>query len=148
MHGGDCYRNEVNMDFSINVNPLGIPEEIADAMQQSLTQAMVYPDPQCQALRQAIGGVYQKDAACIVCGNGASDLLLAFARAFMPKKALLPVPGFSGYAYALKSIGCHVALFDTKEDEDFALSEAFLDRIRSEAPDLVLEQAILPLLRR
>lgn len=79
MHGGDCYRNEVNMDFSINVNPLGIPEEIADAMQQSLTQAMVYPDPQCQALRQAIGGVYQKDAACIVCGNGASDLLLAFA---------------------------------------------------------------------
>ena len=36
MHGGDCYRNEVNMDFSINVNPLGIPEEIADAMQQSL----------------------------------------------------------------------------------------------------------------
>ena len=138
MHGGDCYRNEVNMDFSINVNPLGIPEEIADAMQQSLTQAMVYPDPQCQALRQAIGGVYQKDAACIVCGNGASDLLLAFARAFMPKKALLPVPGFSGYAYALKSIGCHVALFDTKEDEDFALSEAFLDRIRSEAPDLVI----------
>ena len=123
MHGGDCYRNEVNMDFSINVNPLGIPEEIADAMQQSLTQAMVYPDPQCQALRQAIGGVYQKDAACIVCGNGASDL---------------PVPGFSGYAYALKSIGCHVALFDTKEDEDFALSEAFLDRIRSEAPDLVI----------
>lgn len=138
MHGGDCYRNEVNMDFSINVNPLGIPEEIADAMQQSLTQAMVYPDPQCQVLRQAIGGVYQKDAACIVCGNGASDLLLAFARAFMPKKALLPVPGFSGYAYALKSIGCHVALFDTKEDEDFALSEAFLDRIRSEAPDLVI----------
>ena len=138
MHGGDCYRNEVNMDFSINVNPLGIPEEIADAMQQSLTQAMVYPDPQCQALRQAIGRVYQKDAACIVCGNGASDLLLAFARAFMPKKALLPVPGFSGYAYALKSIGCHVALFDTKEDEDFALSEAFLDRIRSEAPDLVI----------
>lgn len=60
MHGGDCYRNEVNMDFSINVNPLGIPEEIADAMQQSLTQAMVYPDPQCQALRQAIGGVYQR----------------------------------------------------------------------------------------
>ena len=92
MHGGDCYRNEVNMDCSINVNPLGIPEEISDAMQQSLTQAMVYPDPQCQAPFQAIGGVYQKDAACIVCGNGASDLLLAFARAFMPKKALLPVP--------------------------------------------------------
>ena len=43
MHGGDCYRNEVNMDFSINVNPLGIPEEVTDAMQQALMQAMVYP---------------------------------------------------------------------------------------------------------
>lgn len=138
MHGGDCYRNEVNMDFSINVNPLGIPEKVADAMQQALAKAQIYPDPQCGELRQTIGRVYQKDPACIVCGNGASDLLLGFVRAFMPRKALLAAPGFSGYTYALKSIGCHISSFYTKEEEDFALTEAFLERIRSDAPDLVI----------
>ncbi len=138
MHGGDCYRNEVNMDFSINVNPLGIPEEVADAMQQALAKARIYPDPWCGELRQAIGRVYEKDPACIVCGNGASDLLLGFVRAFMPKKAVLVAPGFSGYAYVLKSIGCEMVSFYSKEEEDFALTEDFLEFIREERPDLVI----------
>jgi hypothetical protein len=25
IHGGDIYNNKVNMDFSVNINPLGIP---------------------------------------------------------------------------------------------------------------------------
>ena len=26
IHGGDIYNNKVNMDFSVNINPLGIPD--------------------------------------------------------------------------------------------------------------------------
>ena len=36
MHGGDRYRNEVNIDFSINVNPSGIAPKIQQAMQEAL----------------------------------------------------------------------------------------------------------------
>ena len=32
-HGGDIYRNKVNIDFSVNLNPLGIQEEVLNAVQ-------------------------------------------------------------------------------------------------------------------
>ena len=28
IHGGDIYRNDVKVDFSVNVNPLGIPKAV------------------------------------------------------------------------------------------------------------------------
>ena len=31
-HGGDRYRNRVEYDFSINVNPLGMPEVLRKAL--------------------------------------------------------------------------------------------------------------------
>ena len=32
-HGGDIYRNQVRLDFSVNVNPLGMPESVRQALQ-------------------------------------------------------------------------------------------------------------------
>ena len=32
IHGGDIYNNKVNMDFSVNINPLGIPHSVKEAM--------------------------------------------------------------------------------------------------------------------
>ena len=34
-HGGDIYRNKVNMDFSVNLNPMGTPPEVLKAMQEA-----------------------------------------------------------------------------------------------------------------
>ena len=31
IHGGDIYNNKVNMDFSVNINPLGIPHSVKAA---------------------------------------------------------------------------------------------------------------------
>ena len=36
IHGGDIYRNQVEMDFSININPLGMPKAVADSLCQSV----------------------------------------------------------------------------------------------------------------
>ena len=27
-HGGDIYNNEVKLDFSVNINPLGMPDTV------------------------------------------------------------------------------------------------------------------------
>ncbi len=32
IHGGDIYSNDVKLDFSVNVNPLGIPEAVKTAL--------------------------------------------------------------------------------------------------------------------
>ena len=39
IHGGDIYNNKVNMDFSVNINPLGIPHSVYEAMRDALSYA-------------------------------------------------------------------------------------------------------------
>ena len=37
IHGGDIYNNKVNMDFSVNINPLGIPHSVKEAMSDAVS---------------------------------------------------------------------------------------------------------------
>ena len=36
IHGGDIYRNDVKVDFSVNVNPLGIPKAVEAALYEAV----------------------------------------------------------------------------------------------------------------
>lgn len=138
MHGGDRYRNEVNIDFSINVNPSGIAPKIQQAMQEALLLADVYPDEQCEALREVIAKQYAWESATILCGNGASELLLGFVRAYAPKRAVVVAPGFSGYLHALHSISCEICYFYAKEEQAFSLDDALLSFLEEQQPELVI----------
>ena len=48
IHGGDIYRNRIQIDFSVNINPLGIPEEVKDALHQAVDVCMQYPDMEAE----------------------------------------------------------------------------------------------------
>ena len=48
MHGGDIYRQQVTYDFSVNINPIGLPDAVRQVMENSGDLAMHYPDLQCQ----------------------------------------------------------------------------------------------------
>ena len=52
IHGGDIYNNKVNMDFSVNINPLGIPHSVKEAMSDALSYADRYPDMACSGLEK------------------------------------------------------------------------------------------------
>ena len=39
-HGGDIYRNPVKLDFSVNINPLGIPERVREALTQAVSECV------------------------------------------------------------------------------------------------------------
>ena len=54
-HGGDIYRNPVKFDFSVNINPLGIPERVREALTQAVSECTHYPDMEAEELLQAIG---------------------------------------------------------------------------------------------
>lgn len=36
VHGGDCYGREIELDYSININPLGMPEESKRAAREAV----------------------------------------------------------------------------------------------------------------
>ena len=136
VHGGDIYRNNVTLDFSVNLNPEPAPEEIMTAALRGLELMHNYPDPLQEELRAAIGGMTGAAAEDVVCGCGASELMMATVHAVRPKKALITSPCYAGYGYALRAANAEVAEYMLKEEADFALDAGFADCI-TEDTDIV-----------
>lgn len=74
IHGGDIYRNPHVTDFSVNSNPLGIPEAVLQAVRMNVENMVHYPDVWCTELRKAIGDFEKTEMEHILCGNGAAEL--------------------------------------------------------------------------
>ena len=91
IHGGDIYNNKVNMDYSVNINPLGMPDRVKRAMHDAVEHCDRYPDINCDRLRYAVA----KDRAEeVLFGNGASELFMAVVHAIKPRQAVIPIPSF------------------------------------------------------
>ena len=136
VHGGDIYRNNVTLDFSVNLNPEPAPEEIMTAALRGLELMHNYPDPLQEELRSAIGEMTGAAVEDVVCGCGASELMMATVHAVQPKKALIAAPCYAGYGYALRASGAEVTGYAVKEENDFALDEGFAECI-TEDTDIV-----------
>ena len=142
-HGGNIYKkakelgiseNQI-LDYSANISPLGIPSHIKKAMVDAIEGTINYPDPDCTALREAIGRQDGVEPDCVTCGNGGADLLYRLAFGLKPKKVLLPVPAFVEYEEAMTAAGARM-VYETM-DEDFHIREDMTERI-TENTDLVI----------
>ncbi|SHI21611.1 L-threonine O-3-phosphate decarboxylase [Sporobacter termitidis DSM 10068] len=134
IHGGDMegyileYGSEP-LDFSANCNPLGIPDGVPPAIAAAAAGADRYPDPLCRRLRAALSERLALPDSCILCGNGAADLIFRLALAAKPKTALVTAPTFAEYELALETAGCRVLRHALAPEAGFALTEALLARI-------------------
>lgn len=126
-HGGDIYRNQIRLDFSVNTNPLGMPDPVKEALHQAVEEAENYPDIRAQALSAAVAEQLQVQKEQLVFGNGASELFHAVLHAIKPSKILITVPSFLGYEEAAKAIDCEVIFYEMKKEENFCLTDRILD---------------------
>lgn len=126
-HGGDIYRNQIRLDFSVNTNPLGMPDPVKEALHQAVEEAENYPDIRAQALSAAVTEQLQVQKEQLVFGNGASELFHAVLHAIKPSKILIPVPSFLEYEEAAKAIDCEVIFYEMKKEENFCLTDRILD---------------------
>ena len=124
-HGGDIYgENKIILDFSVNTNPLSMPESVKREVLAHPEDFCRYPDSGCRKLRQALSGFYENQYGGraefspedFICGNGAADILYSLVFAMRPKKALLCEPTFGEYEEALKAAGCEIVKIDRGED--------------------------------
>lgn len=129
LHGGDIYRNNVKYDFSVNVNPLGMPEGAYEALIKGIKNSCVYPDPYCERLRGAIEKNKGIKSEYIIMGNGAAELIYGMCQGLKIKKALIPVPTFTEYERAVKSAGGVCEFYGLKEGEDFKIKNDITDHI-------------------
>ena len=121
-HGGDIYSQDIQMDYSANINPLGMPEAVRQALRGCLEREVysLYPDSRCKKLRQALGRHHGVEDEWVICGNGAADLIFGLAAALRPGRGLVPAPTFSEYEQALKAAGCRTSYYYLREDAGFA----------------------------
>ncbi len=125
-HGGDVYTYKNVIDFSANINPLGIPESVVAAATKGAKLAAQYPDVQCRELKAALSEHENMPPEQIICGNGAADLIFSLVLAVKPQKALILAPTFYEYEQALQAVNCQIKYHNLLEADNFNLTEAYL----------------------
>lgn len=147
-HGGDIYsaREALGtqpelpeiLDFSANINPLGLPEGVKQALVDSVKDFDVYPDPLCRELIRALSGHEGVPEEWLLCGNGAADLIFRTVYAVKPQKAMVLAPTFAEYEEALNAAGCRVERFPLLKENGFCAGEELTDALTEDLDILFL----------
>lgn len=140
MHGGNIYGNEIEYDFSVNLNPLGPPESVRDALAAALNHVEEYPDPEYRELRRGLANYWQLAEEQIVPGNGASELIPGIIRTLSPKTCMVTAPCYSGYETALNAAApsCRIHRIPLRAENDFTLPENICQEIARVKPNLLI----------
>lgn len=123
------------LDFSANINPLGLPESVKSLIVNNLQVIEHYPDVEYRHLHQAIARANQCDYDQVIAGNGETELIYGLVRALAPRLAMLLVPGFAEYRRALQQQGCQIIDYALSEQDGFQVTTSLLDAVRTHRPD-------------
>ncbi|OAT21159.1 L-threonine 3-O-phosphate decarboxylase [Buttiauxella noackiae ATCC 51607] len=121
------------IDFSANINPLGMPDSLKRAITENLVLAERYPDVEYRALHQALAEHHQVPLEWVLAGNGETELIFNLVQQLLPRKALLLTPGFAEYRRALTRINCEIIDFHLSEEQSWQPDESLLQVL---TPDL------------
>lgn len=126
-HGG--FEDPKMLDFSANLNPLGMPENVREALLRSVDDWERYPDPDCTELTKRLSERLGVPPENIVCGNGADDLIYRIIGAVRPKQGFVADPCFSEYGKAFNESDKPVTGLMLFEENGFAVHESILNQV-------------------
>jgi threonine-phosphate decarboxylase len=117
-HGGIYSISKPNsdiIDFSSNINPLGPSPRAVKSIKSNLKTLPVYPDPESSDLKKILQKYIKIPSSQIVVGNGATEIIYNFCRAFLSSKTnvLIPIPTFGEYEAAARLSGAKITFFKT-----------------------------------
>ena len=147
LHGGDLdsisnlygvARDEI-VDFSGNINPLGISPMAKTEMAKNLDLIATYPDRNYVSLRNSLSKFTGVIPEHIIVGNGSTELISLMIQMKKPKEILIVGPTYSEYERETNLIGGHVQYFQLKEELDFNLDvEQLLEHLTNDIDMLVI----------
>ena len=143
-HGGDIYSDKLApngkpfIDFSANINPLGIPQGVKKVMLDALKLCVNYPDPFCRDLTASTAKYFKVKPEYFFFGNGAADCLFRLVLALKPKNALLLAPTFADYEKALKTVDCKIKYYELAEEKDYLVEDDILHKITARTDMVVI----------
>lgn len=135
VHGGNIYQYMAEhnhgscLDYSANINPLGLSEKGRCAMMSHFEAIVHYPDPHCTALLDKIANYYHVEKESILLGNGAAELIFSLSRLPKVRRIMTTAPAFSEYGDGAKAAGIPIDYIFTKKENGFALTVEDIDSI-------------------
>ena len=129
IHGGDIYTNKVKLDFSVNVNPLGIPKGVEDALHQAVVRCQEYPDIRAFELKEEVAKQLAVPKEYLLFGNGASEVFMGIMHALKPRKVLIPIPSFYGYQYVAEAVESEIKYLFLEKENSFFPGEKLLEAL-------------------
>jgi threonine-phosphate decarboxylase len=126
-HGGNRLKSSMRfavpeeslIDFSSNINPLGLHPSVEHIIQENINELLFYPDPDCLRLKSALADHYHLTPDHILPGNGSAELIYLLVQVIQPKNVLLTEPNFTEYAMALSHSDCNITRIVGKEKKSF-----------------------------
>lgn len=105
------------VDFSANINPLGLPTRVRLVLQEAIEEVEHYPDLAAHAARQALASYLGVPAANVLLTNGGMEALFLAAREAHCRSAVIPVPAFNGYREAAEAADLPILWLPRRPEE-------------------------------
>ena len=105
------------LKLSSNENPFGASEAAKEALVRASLDMHRYPSTDHNALRAAIGDVWDVDPARVICGNGSGELLMMIAQAYAGHgdEVLFTEHGFAMYPIYANANGAKPVVVPERE---------------------------------
>ncbi|WP_315116172.1 histidinol-phosphate transaminase [uncultured Clostridium sp.] len=136
-HGGDVYtegilKGKELIDFSSNINPLGVPKGFIDNLNEGILNITRYPDLQYRQLRanlkeyinnveilfghgdRSLELVHEED---FILGNGAAEIIDLTISSF--KSIMIIIPSFGEYYESAEKWGVDIVCVSLNEDMEY-----------------------------
>lgn len=111
------------IDFSVNTNPVGMPEELEKNWPNILGKVVDYPDPHNTKLLKTLSKKLEIDGSHLLLGNGAAELISLLAFHLQKKPVLIIQPTFSEYERMCEAHECKISHFIVQPEDIFDLKE-------------------------
>jgi len=131
LHGGDIYSGGISniIDFSSNINPLGVPESFTRNINEAVLALTKYPDPHYREVKENLSQYLKKyygtefSSNALLLGNGAVELIALLISQF--KKVLIPVPSFSEYESCARKSEAQIVYSFLKKNLDYDYEDIY-----------------------
>ena len=128
-HGGNIYEIKRYygadvIDFSANINPLGIPLRVKKLLSKKFDLLKHYPDAQAQRLKAAIAHYWNVKEENVLVGNGSTELIYLILNALQPAVVTILVPSFTEYERAARIAKSKIKFILLSASEGFRLKSA------------------------
>ncbi|MFB9277764.1 threonine-phosphate decarboxylase CobD [Cohnella cellulosilytica] len=136
-HGGDLWtasarfgvRPEEWLDYSANINPLGPPPSVMEALGQCRTAVVSYPDPGHRELKRLLAGRLNVAEDELLIGNGAAECIALALSGLDIRSVGIVAPCFSEYAQLAEACGAEVRAVVGREANGFLAEPSELDAL-------------------